>query len=213
MSRQLTRTLIALAVPALTVAALAAPSPAGAAAPAAKGPKVPTVAQVAKTYPHLAGGTSYDASSKVIGIGKNCKPGKPIKGATMTSSSYQAAEYAAPTATEPMVYVSAMRFRNADDAIDYLHATSTSTTKCPTGPGGPGADVKVKVKKIRFKLGDERWGWTITSTTSGQTSVMHSLLVRDGRFVVSAGAMALDGGTPVVKKAIQLTALTLKTAS
>jgi hypothetical protein len=210
MSRQLSRALIALAVPALTVTALAAPSPATA---AVKGPKVPTVAQVAKIYPYLDGGTSYDSSSKVYGIGKNCKQGKAIKGATATSASYQAAEYAPPTATEPMVYVSAMRFRNADDAIDYLHATTKNTKKCPTGPGTPGSDVKVKIKKIAFKLGDERWGYTVTATMDDQTTVSHTLLVRDGKYIVNAGAMSMDGKAPVVKKAVQLTALTLKTAS
>lgn len=35
---------------------------------------------------------------------------------------------------------------------------------------------------------------------------------RDGRFVVSAGAMSMDARTPKVKKAIKLTALALKTA-
>lgn len=208
MTRRLTTALIALAVPALTVSALSTPATA-----AVKGPKVPTVAQVAKIYPHLDGGTSYPSSGKVYGAGKNCKPGKAIKGATMTSASYLSADPAdyAATAEKPMTYVSAIRFKDADDAIAYLHGAK-NTGKCPVKDPSTGQDVKVKLKKITFKLGDERQGWTVTATMSGQTMVSHSLMVRDGRFVINAGVMAMDGREPAVKKAIKLTALTLKTA-
>jgi hypothetical protein len=211
MTRRLTRALVALAVPALTVTALSTPAEA-----AAKGPKVPTVDQVATVYPHVAGGTAYPSSGKVYGPGRNCKPGKPIKGASATSASYQSADpmdYAS-TGEKPMLSVSAMRFRTTQDAIDYLHGTK-NVGKCPVKDPVTGEEVKVKVKlkKIRFKLGDERQGWTITSTMSGLTSISHSLLVRDGKFIVSAFVMSTDGQEPPVKKAVDLTALTLKTAT
>lgn len=210
MTRRLTRALVALAVPALTITALGTPAEA-----ATKGPKVPTVEQVATVYPHLAGGTSYPSSGKVYGPGKKCKTGKPIKGASATSASYQSADpmdYAS-TGERPMLSVSAMRFRTTRDAIDYLHGNKSVTT-CPVKDPVTGEQVKVKVtlKRIRFSLGDERQGWTITSTMSGMTSISHSLLVRDGKVIVSAFAMSTDGHEPVVRKAVDLTALTLKTA-
>jgi len=111
--RWLSRALIALAVPAL-IAPVAATS-ATAAAPA----KVPTIDAVAKIYPHLAGGTANASSSKVIGPGKKCKPGKPIKNASSTSASYSpdytTADPSAllPTGATPTVSVTAMKFPNA----------------------------------------------------------------------------------------------------
>lgn len=209
-SRRLTRALIALAVPALTVSALSAPANA-----AAKGPAVPSVAKVAKIYPHLAGGTSDPITSKLNWPSKKCgKQGKVIKGAKATFASYLSADPAdyAATAEKPMTYVSAMKFRNAKDAIKYLHGTSKGA-KCPVKDPTTGKDVKVKIKKIKFRLGDERTGYTVTASIAGQKSVNHSLLVRDGKYIVTAGVMAMDGKTPNTKKAIKLTGLVLKTAS
>lgn len=206
--RRLTRAIVALAVPVLTVSALSAP------AQAAKGPAVPAVPKVAKIYPHLAGATSNPTSSKVYAPGKKCKRGKAVKGATATSTSYMPADpadYAAP-AERPMASVTAIRFRNAKNAISYLRGTGKSTRKCPAVPVPGGGKVKVKLKKIKFKLGDERQGTTVTARYQGQTTVIHSLLVRKGRFVVLASVIALDGRVPNVKKAIKLTALAVKTA-
>jgi len=104
-----------------------------------------------------------------------------------------------------------MKFRNAKDAIKYLHGTSKGA-KCPVKDPTTGKDMKVKIKKIRFRLGDERWGHTVTATFSGQKMVSHSLLVRDGKYIVTAGVTATDGKTPNTKKAIKLTGLALKTA-
>lgn len=208
MTRRLTRALAALAVPTLAATALATP------AEAAAGPKVPTVDQVATVYPHLAGGTSAPTSSKVFGPGKNCKPGKAIKGATQTSTTYISADPTAylTTAAQPLVSVTAMRFRSAGDAIDWLHGTGKNTKKCAGGtPGTPGPKVDVKLKKINFTLGDERQGWTITASMEGMTMVSHSLTVRAGKHIVFAYVSSMEGEPPV-KKAINTTALALKTA-
>lgn len=208
--RRLSRALIALVVPAtLASATLVAGAPA---ATAAQGPGVPSVTVVAKIYPHFAGGTSSESTSKVLGPGKNCKPGKPIKGASARTASYLASLTSqdptdfAMTGAKPGVFVSAMRFRSAKSAISYLHSSSKSTKKCPVAsPSGGGTKVKAKLKRIRFTLGDERWGYQSTMTVSGRTFISDMLFVRDGRYVVYASAMSTDGHAPSVPKAIQLT--------
>lgn len=206
--RWLTRTAVALAVPVLAVPALTTP------AVAASAPKVPTVAKVAKIYPYLAGGTATEATSKVKSAGKNCKAGKPVKGASARSASYMPADFTAGgSAASPYVYTSALKFRNAKDAAAYLKGSSKNTKKCPGIDLGTGGDVKVKVKKLKFKLGDESWGYTVTTTFSGTTSVSQSLLARKGKIIITVGASAMDGGTPSAKQATKLAKLTLKTAS
>ena len=71
------------------------------------------------------------------------------------------------------------------------------------------------MKKIKFKLGDERWGYQIQSTCTigGQTtsSVFNTLFVRKGQFIVYANAMSMDASAPSIPKSIDLTALALKT--
>lgn len=210
--RRLTRALVALAVP----ATLAVPALASTAEAAGAGPRVPSVAAVAKIYPHLAGGTSSESVSTVIGPGRNCKPGKPVKGASARSASYSASYTSGdPTAfmmtgAKPGVFVSAMRFRSAKSAIAYLHTSSTSTRKCPVpSPTGDGTKVRAKVTKIKFRLGDERWGYKTQVSTGGRTLISDTLFVRKGRFVVYASAMSTDGVAPSVPKAIQLTKLSL----
>jgi hypothetical protein len=219
--RWMTRALIALAVPALTVPALAS------AATAAGTVDVPTITDVAGIYPHLEGGTASESTSTVYGPGKKCKPGKPIKGASATSASYSP-DY---TSGDPSVYVidgehpslsvTAMEFPSTKAAVQYLHGYATSTKHCPGGtPGGGGSggggqpDCTAKTKKIKFTLGDERWGYQMRSTCriSGQTtsSVFNMLFVRDGKFVVYANAMSLDASAPSIPKSIDLTALALK---
>jgi len=211
--RWLSRALVALVVPATLTAPALVDS-----AHAAKGPGVPTVAAVAAIYPHYAGGTSSEATSKVYGLGRNCKQGSPIKGASARSASYSAPiDYTDPTSfqmtgAKPGVFVSAMKFRSARSAIAYLHASSTSTRKCGTTPTGSGSAAKPKITKIRFKLGDERWGYRTQVTYSGQTVISDMLFVRAGKYVVYATAMSTDGVAPSVPKAVQVTKVALKAA-
>jgi hypothetical protein len=213
--RWLSRALIALVVPATLTAPALVPS----ATAAAKGPGVPSVSSVAKIYPHFAGGTSSESTSKVIGPGKKCKPGKAIKGASARFASYMAPLTStdptdfAMTGAKPGVFVSAMRFRSAKSAIAYLHKSSSSTKKCPVpSPTGDGTKVKATMSKIKFKLGDERWGYKSQVTVNGQTIISDTLFVRDGKFVVYASAMSMDGRAPSVPRAIQLTKVALQAA-
>jgi hypothetical protein len=218
----MTRALIALAVPALTFPAVASSATAAATA------DVPTITAVAGIYPHLDGGTANESSSKVYGPGKKCKPGKPIKGASARSASYSP-DY---TSGDPSVYVidgahpsisvTAMKFPSTKAAVQYLHGYATSTKACPGGnPGGGGSGggggqphCTATMKKVKFALGDERWGYQMRSTcrVSGQTtsSVFNMLFVRKGKFVVYANAMSLDASAPSIPKSIDLTALALK---
>lgn len=202
MTRWLSRAVVALAVPVLAVPPLTTP------AHAAKAPKVPAVAQVAKIYPHLAGGTASTSTSSVKSI-KKCKSGKAIKGATSASAAYSPAQYATPTAAAPLVYVSALKFRNTKAAVKYLRSASKAT-KCPVDVGG--TKVKVKVKKLKVRLGDQSWGYTVTATISGQKFVSQSVVARKGKKIITTGVSATDGGTPSAKKAVKLAKLTLKTA-
>jgi hypothetical protein len=219
--RWLTRALIALAVPALTVPAM---SPATA---AASYPDVPSIDAVAKIYPHLHGGSASESTSKVYGPGKKCKPGKAIKGAGERSASYSP-DYTSGDpdvyvidGKHPMVSVSSLKFPNAKAAIKYLHGYSKTAKQCPggggTGGGGGGAGgshCDSKMKKIKFKLGDERWGYQYRTTcrTGGETtsSVFNTLFVRKGKFVVYAMAMSMDATAPSIPKSVDLTALALK---
>ena len=70
------------------------------------------------------------------------------------------------------------------------------------------------MKKIKFALGDERWGYQMRATCkiSGQTtsSVFNMLFVRDGKFVIYANAMSMDASAPSIPKSIDLTKLALK---
>lgn len=218
--RWLTRTLIALVVP----AALTAPALTSSAT-AAGGAKVPTVEAVAKVYPHLEGGTSTESAGKVYAPGKKCKTGKAIKGASQRTASYSP-DYSSgdPSAYEltgerPGVYVTAMKFPTAKAAVKYLRGYQATTKKCPGSGGGGtgGTSCKAKSTKIKFKLGNERWGFQTRSTcTTGDTtttSVFNSLFVRKGRFIVYTGAMSLDATAPSIPKSISLTKLALKTVA
>jgi hypothetical protein len=217
--RWLTRALIALAVPALTVPALATSATAAATA------QVPTVDAVAGIYPHLAGGTAQEFADKVLGPGKKCKAGKPIKGASSRSASYtpdySTADPSAlmPTGATPMVQVTAMKFPSAKVAIDYLHGFQTSTKGCPGAGGGTGGgtggggqtDCKSSMKKIKFALGDERWGYQMKSVCPGSSTVMNMLFARKGKFVVYANTMSMDATAPSIPSSIDLTKLALGT--
>ncbi len=214
--RWLTRALIALAVPALTVAALANP------ASAAGGAKVPTIDAVAKTYPHLKGGTATESDLKVYGPGKKCNTSKVVKGASGRSASYapdltssDPSAYGM-TGERPMVMVQAYKFPTTKAAITYLRGFMKQAKKCPvTKPGGGtggGSKCKSSTKKIGFKLGDERWGFQIRSTCASEasSSVFNTLFSRKGRFIVYTSAMAMGTDAPSIPKSVQLTATALK---
>ncbi|HYF73515.1 MAG TPA: hypothetical protein VD864_11885 [Nocardioides sp.] len=221
--RWLTRALIALAVPALTVPTLATPA-------TAAGAQVPGIDAVAEIYPHLEGGTASESAGKVYGPGKKCGTTKVIKGASQRSASYSP-DYSSgdPDAyvvngERPMVSATAMQFPTTKAAIAYLHGSAKSTRDCPGGggPGGGGGgggtpDCKSSMKKIKFSLGDERWGYQIKSTckTGDQTTsmVFNSLFARKGKFIVYTSAMSMDATAPSIPKSIDMTDLALKTVS
>jgi hypothetical protein len=222
--RWLNRALIALVAPALIVPALAS------SATAAPGARVPSIDAVAKIYPHLDGGTANESSAKVLGPGKKCKTGKPIKGASQRSASYSP-DYTsgdpdayAITGARPSVFATAMKFASTKSAIDYLHGYATYAKDCPGGAGGGtggggtgGMKCKTSTKKIAFKLGNERWGFQTKSVceigTTTSTSVFNSLFARQGRFIVYTGAMSMDATAPSIPKSVSLTKLALKTVA
>ncbi|MCB8954925.1 MAG: hypothetical protein H6529_00400 [Nocardioides sp.] len=217
--RWLTRALIALAVPALT-----APAIASSATAAAAYPDVPSIDAVAKIYDHLEGGTATESTSKVYGPGKKCKPGKAISGAGARSASYSP-DYTSGDpdvytidGEHPMVSVTAMQFPSTKAAIKYLHGSTKSAKHCGGGGGGGGGGTGCDstMKKIKFSLGDERWGYQYRSTcrSGGQTSssVINSLFVRQGKFIVYTMAMSMDASAPSIPKSIDLTDLAVTTA-
>lgn len=219
--RWLSRALIALTVPALIIPAAATSATAAATA------KVPTIDAVAKIYPHLAGGTANESSSKVLGPGKKCKTGKAIKGASSTSASYSPDYTTAdpstlmPTGATPMLSVTAMKFPNTKTAIAYLHGFEKAYKDCPTPGGGTGGgggggqlpDCDTSMKKIKFKLGNERWGYQMKSVCPDSSSAMNMLFARKGRFIVYANAMSMDATAPSIPSSVQLTKLALDTVS
>jgi hypothetical protein len=223
--RWLTRALIALAAPVLTLPALA-----WSATAAGGGAKVPGIDAVATIYTHLEGGTASESSGKVYGPGKKCHTSKVIKGASQRSASY-APDYTSGdpdvfvvSGARPSVSATAMKFASTKAAIKYLHGYADHAKKCPsTNPGGGGGggghtpDCTSKMKKIKFALGDERWGYQIKSTckSGGQTTsmVFNSLFARDGRFIVYTSAMSMDATAPSIPKSVQLTKLALKTVA
>ena len=222
--RWLTRALIALAVPALTVTAATSSATAAGAA------KVPTIDQVAQIWTHLDGGSAYESTSKVLGPGKKCKQGKPIKGATATSASYSP-DYTSGdpdvfeiTGERPMVSLTAMKFPTAKAAIKYLHGYDKAYKNCPGGGSGGGGGggtggmkCKTSMKKIAFDLGDERHGYQykMTCTKAGETthSVFNTLFSRKGKFIVYANIMSMDASAPSIPKSVDTTELAMKAVS
>lgn len=220
--RWLTRALIALAAPALALAATTAPATA-----AESGAQVPSIDDVATIYPHLEGGTASESGGKVYGPGKKCHTTKVIKGASQRSASYSP-DYSsgdpdvfAMTGEHPGVSAIAMQFPSAKAAIKYLHGYTAQSKKCPSttpggggGGGGGGSHCKTSMKKIKFSLGDERWGYQVRSTckTGDQTTsmVFNSLFARQGEFIVYTSAMSMDASAPSIPKSIDLTELALE---
>lgn len=208
MNRRLARALVALAVPALAVPALTTPAVA-----AAKGPAVPTIEEVAEIYPHLEGGTAEIETDPVPRIEDDCSNGKPYAGSRLRSAFYDEADPSYHwTAKKPLVSASAMSFRKVGQATEFLgdFATAATTTAC--FGGDVDSEVTVTTKKIRFALGDERVGLTVTVKMMGQKSVFHVLLARQGKVVAVTTAMSSPAASPV-KKAVRLERLVLRTAS
>jgi hypothetical protein len=222
--RPTTRVLIALVAPVLAATALA---PAATAAGAAK---VPTLVDTQTIYPHV--GTVSASSAPVHGPGRQCGQQQVIRGASLTSASYSP-DYSDPalaadpalyemTGERPAVSATAMRFPTPKAAIASLHGYQKYAKKCPgSNPGGDGSgggqlpDCDTAMKKIRFALGDERYGYQIRSscTIGGQatSSVMNTLFVRDGRYVVSTSAMSMDASAPSIPSSVAFTKLALTT--
>ncbi len=221
--RWLTRALTALVAPALIVPALATSA-------TAAGAEVPGIDAVAEIYPHLEGGTVSESAGKVYGPGKKCGTTKVIKGASQRSASYSP-DYSSGdpdvfmmTGEHPGVSATAMEFPTTKAAIAYLHGSAKATKDCPTNPGGGSGgggggqpDCKTSMKKIKFSLGDERWGYQMRSTcTSGdQTTsmVFNTLFARKDRFIVYTSAMSMDATAPSIPKSIDMTDLAIKTVS
>jgi len=113
-----------------------------------------------------------------------------------------------------------MQFPSTKAAIAYLHGYTRTAKDCAgggsggSGGGGGGTSCDSSMKKIRFSLGDERWGYQYRSTcrSGGQstTAVFNMLFVRDGKYVVYTSAMSMDETAPSIPKSIDLTALALK---
>ena len=222
--RWLSRALIALVVPAVSVPALVG------SATAATGAKVPSIEAVAKIYPHLKGGTATESGGKVYGPGKKCGTTRVIKGASQRSASYSP-DYSSGdpsvyqmTGAHPGVSATAMKFKTTKAAVSYLHGYADYAKRCPAtnpggggGGGGGGADCKSSMKKIKFSLGNERWGYQIRSTCKigdqTMTSVFNSLFARKGRFIVYTSAMSMDATAPSIPKSVQMTKLALQTVS
>ena len=220
--RWLPRALIALAAPVLAVAATTTSATA-----AASGAQVPSIDDVAQIYPHLEGGTANESAGKVYGPGKKCNTTKVIKGASQRSASYSP-DYSSGdpdafsmTGDHPGVSATAMQFPSTKAAAKYLHGYAAQAKKCPGtnpggggGGGGGGSHCKSSMKKIEFNLGDERWGYQITSTCKvgdrTTSMVLNSLFARDGRFIVCTSSMSMDATAPSIPKSIDLTDLALE---
>ncbi|GAA4736319.1 hypothetical protein GCM10023350_20200 [Nocardioides endophyticus] len=208
--RWLTRALVAVAVPALV-----APTVASTATAVPKPPAVPTLAAVAKIYPHLEGG-SIDVSrvSKIRMPEKSCKRGSVIKGATGQEAMYapdiesmeDVKEFEV-TGQEPMVSVTTQVFRSARVASQYLRATLTEGQDCEELVGDEG-----QMKKIRFKLGSERWGFQVRTAIKKDPLIGNVLFFRTGAKIVGVMSMSMTGKTaPSIPKTIAVARLALKT--
>lgn len=202
---RLARLLVAITATALIVPTLAA------SASAAKPPPVPSLAKVAKIYPHVKDGAKSEyPMDSIDGPGKKCDTTKKVKGATGNGASYSPAETATATAKKPSLSVSAIRFASAKSATKYLKSTAAYTKKCGTG-GGSGK--KPKVSTFKVKLGNQSWGASVKSKVGDTKFVVNLVTVRKGKHLVGTFVTSADGKKPSVKKTIKLTKLALKAAS
>jgi hypothetical protein len=211
--RWLTRALVAVAVPALLV-----PVVASSATAAPKPPAVPTLAAVAKIYPHLEGGHADVTREKVYAAGKKCQQGKVIKGATGRDVLYmpkpaEEPDGLLPTGEEPVVFISTARFSSTKAARAFFAADRADTKKCLGTDGPLGPKAKMTLKKFRVGLGSESWGYQATWATKKATSSAALITVRKGARLIGVFSMALEGRTvPSIPKTIALARLALKTA-
>ena len=211
--RRLTRALIALTVPALLVPALAS------SATAAEAPSVPTLAQVAKVYPFLDGGTADVTHEKVYEAGRNCKQGDPIKGARSKTATYAAPmdsesmdDYAV-TGAKPAIVISAVRLPSAKIARSYLAGGRFEIKNCADKSELGAQKSTYKIKTIAFKLDAPHWGYQISWKSHKTRTIVNALFARDGATVVSLMSFSLQGRQgPSVGKSIDLVALALKSA-
>ena len=92
-----------------------------------------------------------------------------------------------------MVSVTAMQFPSTKAAIKYLHGSTKSAKHCGGGGGGGGGGTGCDstMKKIKFSLGDERWGLPVPlhlpQRRRQTSSSVNSLFVRQGKFIVTHG--------------------------
>jgi hypothetical protein len=209
--RWLTRALVAVAVPALLV-----PSLSSSATAAAKPPAVPAQDAVAQIYPHLEGGTAdVTRERKVRMPEESCDRGTVIKGATGQEATYgpdlqsmEDVEDFEVTGEEPVVSVTAEVFPTARVASQYLRAARTEGMDCEA----PDGDQVLQMKKIRFRLGDERWGFQVAMGTKKAPLFANLLVARSGKRVVVVTSVSLTGKTaPSTAKSVDLTRLALKT--
>lgn len=209
MTTRLARALLALALSLVAVPALATPADA-----APKGPAVPTVKQVARIYPHLKGGTADVDSQAVPALTGDCEEGKPVRGSRGTMAHYEPSESPSyeDLFRQPFVLTGALSFRSVRDASDYYDELTESATRCLSllEPDPAAHGVTVTTRKIRFGLGDERYGSTTTASRRKRTAVNHTLVVRDGR-IVTVSVVFAAGRTPT-GKAVRLARVTLRTA-
>lgn len=210
--RWLARALVAVAVPALLVPALVSSA---SAAPTA--PSVPTLEDVAKIYPHLEGGTvDVTRERKIRMPEKTCKRGAVIKGATGQEVMYapdiesmEDVDAFEVTGEEPMVSVTAEVFPGARVASQYLRAALTDGTDCEEHQGD-----EFQMKKIRFKLGSERWGFQVRMGPKTAPMIGNLLVVRSGKRIVAVTSVSFTGKAgPSTAKTIALARLAVKTAS
>jgi hypothetical protein len=206
---RITRLGVAVAAAALTVPALV---PAAQAAPA---PKVPSVAAVAKVYPHFAGGQIFESTiDDVRAPAKKCNQTRKVKGATGRGASYATADAAGGTGAEPGLTVVAYRFPSPAKAKSFLGAAARQAKKCPGGGVVVPGIKSTRAKAFKTRIGDTSQGVTVTiRTDSGTTYVSNVIVARKGRFIVNTVTTAADGNKPAVKKSVKVTALAVKTAS
>jgi len=206
-----TRALVAVAVPALLVPAFSSSAIA-----ATKAPAVPTLDAVATIYPHLESGSADVSRQRKIRMPEtSCNRGSVIKGATGQEAVYgpdvtsmEDVEDFKVTGQEPMVSVMAEVFPNARLASQFLRATLTEGQDCEQYEGDEG-----QLKKIRFKLGSERWGLQVRTGTKKDPLIVNALFVRAGAKIVGVTTMSMTGKTaPSIPKTIDLARLALKTA-
>ncbi len=211
--RWLTRTLVAVAVPALL-----GPTVSSSATAATKPPAVPTFAAVAEIYPHLEGGYADSTREQVTAIGKDCNPGDAIKGATGREVLYmpkpeEEPDGLLPTGEEPVVFLSSARFPSTKGAREFFAADRADTKKCLGTEGPLGPKATMTLKKFRVDLGSESWGYQVTWTTKKATNFATMTTVRKGTRLVGVLTMAVDGSTaPSIPKTIALTRLAVRTA-